>query len=112
MNQMWRILRADGGTQEEVILSLFAARGLARLCQAASGEPWSLAMRISFLTLALLLAPIAHAWTWPAAGPVLQPFRFDPERPFGGGQHRGIDVGGAPDVQVRAPAAGKPRSCR
>jgi len=55
---------------------------------------------------ALLLAPIAHAWTWPAPGPVLQPFRFDPEHPFGAGQHRGIDVGGAPDGQVRAPAVG------
>src|SRR4051812_11251146 len=55
---------------------------------------------------ALLLAPIAHAWTWPAAGPVLQPFRFDPDHPFAAGQHRGIDVGEAADAEVRAPATG------
>ena len=28
--------------------------------------------------VALLLAPAASAWTWPAGGPVLQPFLFDP----------------------------------
>jgi len=55
---------------------------------------------------ALLLAPIAHAWSWPADGPVLQPFVFDPAHPFAGGQHRGIDVGADLGATVRAPAAG------
>src|SRR5690349_19727141 len=55
---------------------------------------------------ALLLAPIAHAWTWPADGSVLQPFVFDPAHPFAAGQHRGIDVGGDVGARVLAPAAG------
>ena len=55
---------------------------------------------------ALLLAPIARAWTWPAGGPVLQPFHFDPQHPFAAGQHRGIDIGGVRDAEVLAPAAG------
>ena len=37
----------------------------------------------------------AGAWTWPADGPVLQPFSFDPEHPKAPGQHRGIDVAGS-----------------
>jgi hypothetical protein len=61
---------------------------------------------VAAVLAALLLTPIANAWTWPAAGPVLQPFRFDPQHPFAAGQHRGIDIGGAPDAQVPAPAAG------
>ena len=57
------------------------------------------------LTAALVFAGPARAWTWPASGPVLLPFDFDPAHPYGGGQHRGIDVGGAPGEPVRAPAA-------
>jgi hypothetical protein len=30
---------------------------------------------------ALLVAPVARAWTWPVGGPVLQPFSFDPAHP-------------------------------
>ena len=30
---------------------------------------------------ALAFAAPARAWTWPADGPVLQPFSFDPEHP-------------------------------
>ena len=55
---------------------------------------------------ALLLAPAASAWTWPAAGPVLQPFQFDPSHPYAAGQHRGVDLGGAEGSTVLAPAAG------
>ena len=58
------------------------------------------------LLLALLLAPGASAWTWPAPGPVLQPFVFDPSHPYAAGQHRGVDVGGAGGSSVLAPAAG------
>src|SRR5580765_8461102 len=58
------------------------------------------------LTAALVFAGPARAWTWPASGPVVLPFDFDPAHPYGGGQHRGIDVGGAPGEPVRAPAAG------
>ncbi len=31
---------------------------------------------------ALFVAPAAGAWTWPADGPVLQPFVFDPAHPY------------------------------
>ena len=56
--------------------------------------------------LSLCAAPAARAWTWPASGPVLRPFAFDPAHPFAGGQHRGMDVGGAPGEGVVAPASG------
>src|SRR3981189_2213098 len=55
---------------------------------------------------ALLLAPAGEAWTWPAAGAVLQPFLFDPAHPYAAGQHRGIAIGGDPGATVLAPAAG------
>ena len=55
---------------------------------------------------ALLFAPAGEAWTWPAAGAVLQPFLFDPAHPYAAGQHRGVDVGGEPGAAVLAPAAG------
>ena len=42
---------------------------------------------------ALLVAPVARAWTWPVGGPVLQPFSFDPVHPYAAGEHRGIDIG-------------------
>ena len=44
---------------------------------------------------ALLVAPVARAWTWPVGGPVLQPFSFDPAHPYAAGEHRGIDIGAA-----------------
>jgi hypothetical protein len=55
---------------------------------------------------ALLFAPAGEAWTWPAAGAVLQPFLFDPAHPYTAGQHRGIAIGGDPGTTVLAPAAG------
>ena len=58
------------------------------------------------LVLALTFAGPARAWTWPASGPVLLPFTFDPSHPYTAGQHRGIDVGGTAGEVVHAPAAG------
>jgi len=50
--------------------------------------------RLAFVVLLFLLwAPGAYAWTWPAQGPVLLGFTFDPSHPYAGGQHRGIDIG-------------------
>ena len=53
-------------------------------------------MRRFLLALLVALAVVAPAgaWTWPADGPVLQPFSFDPEQPKAPGFHRGIDVAG------------------
>ena len=43
---------------------------------------------------------------WPVDGPVLRPF-VDGDDPYAGGQHRGIDIGGADgEPRCRAPAAG------
>ena len=56
--------------------------------------------------LAILVgAPPALAWTWPVDGPVLQSFVLGDD-PYAPGQHRGIDVGTAEGVPVRAPASG------
>src|SRR6478609_1136096 len=55
---------------------------------------------------ALVLAPVGGAWSWPADGPVLQPFVFDPGHPYAAGQHRGIDLGADAGAVVVAPAAG------
>jgi hypothetical protein len=63
--------------------------------------------RVMFVLIAALaVAPAAHAWTWPASGPVLAPFSFDPSNPYAAGQHRGVDIGGAVGDGVRAPAGG------
>src|SRR5919198_1083028 len=71
-------------------------------------------MRLLLLTAllgALVLTPSAAAWTWPTQGDLLQPFSFDPSRPYAAGQHRGIDVAGAApslsasDVNASAAAA-------
>jgi hypothetical protein len=48
----------------------------------------------------------ALAWTWPVSGPVLQPFSFNPDDPYAGGHHRGIDIGAPAGTAVVAPAAG------
>ena len=62
------------------------------------------------LLLPVLLAFLAgaspaHAWTWPASGPVLRHFSYDGD-PYAAGQHRGVDVGGSSGEPVLAPAAG------
>ena len=63
-------------------------------------------LRAAALVAALVCAPVAGAWTWPADGPVLQPFVFDPAHPYAAGQHRGIDVGANAGAPVLAPAGG------
>src|SRR6476620_2316292 len=63
-------------------------------------------LALAAVLAALVLTPTAAAWTWPADGPVLQPFLFDPAHPYAGGQHRGIDVGGDSRADARAPATG------
>jgi len=63
--------------------------------------------RLLLVLLAMLAtAPAAHAWSWPADGPVLAPFSFDPTNPYAAGQHRGLDIDGVAGAAVRAPAAG------
>src|ERR1051325_11694989 len=62
---------------------------------------------LAAVAAALHFAPVAGAWTWPADGPVPQPFAFDPAHPYAAGQHRGIDVGGDAGTAVRAPGAGR-----
>src|SRR5439155_6494928 len=69
------------------------------------GSPMRRAVLLA-LALSLCAAPAARAWTWPAGGPVLRPFAFDPAHPYAGGQHRGIDVGGSIGEAVLAPAGG------
>ena len=56
---------------------------------------------------ALVVTPACKAWTWPASGGVLQPFTFDPNHPYDGGQHRGVDVGASAGESVLAPAGGQ-----
>jgi hypothetical protein len=50
-------------------------------------------------------APPALAWTWPADGPVLQPFVLGDD-PYAAEQHRGLDVAAPAGGLVRAPASG------
>jgi len=56
--------------------------------------------------LALVFVHAAAAWTWPAAGDVVQQYTFDPADPYAAGQHRGIDIAGDADSTVVAPASG------
>src|SRR6202008_588529 len=54
-----------------------------------------------------LAAPgVARAWSWPVDGAVLRTFDLG-SNPYAGGQHRGIDIGGALGATVRAAAGGK-----
>src|SRR5918994_5203479 len=62
-------------------------------------------LSVLILLTALAAAPAAHAWIWPAAGPVLRPFSLGPN-PYAGGQHRGIDIAAELGSPVLAPAAG------
>ena len=64
-----------------------------------------LASLVASLVTALAIVPSAHAWTWPAAGPVLRPFSLGADT-YAGGQHRGVDIGAELGSPVRAPAAG------
>src|SRR5438270_13075397 len=61
----------------------------------------------TILTVFLVWAPVAQAWSWPVHGPVLQPFSYDESHPYAAGQHRGIDIGStAQGDPVIAPASG------
>ena len=53
----------------------------------------------------LVLAPCAHAWTWPASGEVVEEFRNAGD-PYAPGQHRGIDIAGEAGAPVPAPRGG------
>jgi len=64
-----------------------------------------LALLPVLLALQVGVSP-ALAWTWPVDGPVLQPFTFDADNPYAGGQHRGIDIGAPSGTPVLAPATG------
>jgi Peptidase family M23 len=67
---------------------------------------WRLIAALLPVLVAVLVGAVpALAWTWPADGPVLEPFRIADD-PYAGGQHRGIDVGAPSGSPVRAPAAG------
>ncbi|HZC30324.1 MAG TPA: M23 family metallopeptidase, partial [Gaiellaceae bacterium] len=56
----------------------------------------TIARRIVVPVLAFLVwTPVAHAWSWPVQGPVVQPFAYDEAQPYASGQHRGIDIGAA-----------------
>lgn len=61
---------------------------------------------VPLVFVALAWTPAAYAWSWPAQGPVLRPFSFDPSHPYVAGQHRGIDVGAPAGANVVAPADG------
>src|SRR5262249_58153478 len=58
--------------------------------------------RLLLLLAAVAIVPLASAWTWPADGPVLRPFSYDPQVPKDPGQHRGIDVAGPAGALGRA----------
>lgn len=62
-------------------------------------------LSVLVLLAALAAAPAAHAWIWPAAGPVLRPFSLSPDR-YAGGQHRGVDISAELGSPVLASAAG------
>lgn len=62
-------------------------------------------LSVLVLLAALAATPAAHAWVWPAAGPVLRPFSLGPDS-YAGGQHRGVDIGAELGSSVLAPAAG------
>ena len=54
---------------------------------------------------ALVIVPVAGAWTWPVKGPVLQTFVLGDD-PYAAGQHRGIDIGAPTGEPVLAPSGG------
>jgi hypothetical protein len=68
----------------------------------------TIARRIVVPVLAFLVwTPVAHAWSWPVQGPVVQPFAYDESHPYASGQHRGIDIGAdAAGETVVAPSDG------
>src|SRR3954451_7593139 len=63
-------------------------------------------LMLAAVLAALIVVPAGEAWTWPAGGPVLEPFLFDPAHPYAAGQHRGVVIGADAGGPVLAPAAG------
>ena len=62
---------------------------------------------VAFSPLPLLaVAPVAGAWTWPADGPVLQAFVFDPASPYAAGSIAASTSAATPAAAVLAPATG------
>ena len=64
-------------------------------------------MLIVAVVAALLVAPVARAWTWPVGGPVLQPFSFDSSHPYAAGEHRGVDIGAGTGAAGTAARTGR-----
>jgi murein DD-endopeptidase MepM/ murein hydrolase activator NlpD len=58
------------------------------------------------MACALVGAPGAFGWAWPADGPVLREFSLG-DNPYAAGQHRGIDIALEGARKVRAPASGE-----
>src|SRR4249919_1656097 len=62
---------------------------------------------VALTAVAALIVPApALGWSWPVNGPVLTLFSFDESHPYDAGQHRGIDIGAPPGVEVTAPTSG------
>jgi len=57
------------------------------------------------LLAGLVFPAVAAGWGWPVSGDVITPYR-NGDDPYAAGQHRGIDIGAAPNTPVRAAAAG------
>ena len=49
------------------------------------------AVALTLLSL-LVVSPAEAAWRWPLRGEVRRPFVVTADRPYGAGQHRGIDL--------------------
>src|SRR3990172_3933835 len=75
------------------------------LVEKTGGRRMRLLVAAMLVALALAVAPVAAAWTWPLDGELLQAFSAGPD-PYAAGQHRGIDIGGSPGEAIRATATG------
>ena len=60
---------------------------------------------VAAMLLSLVLCSPAFGWAWPVEGAVLRPFVAEGD-PYAGGQHRGVDIGGAAGADLRSPAGG------
>jgi Peptidase family M23 len=62
----------------------------------------------TLLALVLVVPPAWAEWVWPLRGEVITPYRNGSD-PYASGQHRGIDIAGAPGATVVAAASGEVR---
>jgi Peptidase family M23 len=62
----------------------------------------------TLLAFLLLVPPAWAEWVWPLRGEVITPYRNGSD-PYASGQHRGIDIAGAPGATVVAAASGEVR---